>query len=86
MSQIKEPAGTTQNNSGMAEQPAVTLTNAPGILSRKQVARLLQIGQSTLDTRISPEALPRLKLGKCVRFFRSDIERYLARSRIGGEG
>jgi excisionase family DNA binding protein len=70
----------------MAEQPAFTLAAAPDILSRKQVAQLLQIGQSTLDTRISPEALPRLKLGKCVRFFRSDVERYLARNRVDGTG
>jgi excisionase family DNA binding protein len=86
MSKVKVSAGASRNNSGIAEQPAFTLATAPEILSRKQVAQLLQIGQSTLDTRISPEALPRLKLGKCVRFFRSDVERYLAQNRTGGEG
>jgi excisionase family DNA binding protein len=64
------------------EQPASAIGIVPELLSRKQVAELLQIGMSTLDTRIPPEALPRLKLGKTVRFLRSDVETYLLQNRI----
>jgi excisionase family DNA binding protein len=54
------------------------------ILSRQQVAAFLQIGLSTLDTRIPHSELPRLKLGKAVRFLRSDVEAYLLRHRKTG--
>jgi predicted DNA-binding transcriptional regulator AlpA len=62
----------------------LAITSAPEILNRKQVIRLLQIGMSTLDNCISPEELPRLKLGRNVRFLRSDVESYLLRHRISG--
>ncbi|QQO08652.1 helix-turn-helix domain-containing protein [Breznakiella homolactica] len=44
----------------------------------------MQIGVSTLDTKIPPSALPRIKLGKSVRFLRSDVEAYVLENRIGG--
>ncbi len=64
------------------EQPI--FDSQPNILSRKQVAQLLQIGISTLDTRIPPSVLPRIKIGKTVRFLRSDVEAYLLQHRIDG--
>jgi predicted DNA-binding transcriptional regulator AlpA len=83
MPRIKETTRIARETAAM-EQPALTFSSSPEILSRKQVARLLQIGQSTLDTRIPPEVLPRIKLGKSVRFLRSDVENFLLRNRIGG--
>jgi excisionase family DNA binding protein len=66
------------------KQPAITLSNAPDILTRRQAAQIMQIGLSTLDTSIPPAKLPRIKLGKTVRFFRSDVEDYLLRNRTSG--
>jgi excisionase family DNA binding protein len=70
--------------SGPMKQPAVTLSAVPDILTRRQVAQIMQIGLSTLDTCIPPAKLPRIKMGKTVRFFRSDVEDYLLRSRTNG--
>ncbi|MDR3283669.1 MAG: helix-turn-helix domain-containing protein [Treponema sp.] len=64
----------------------ITLETAPEVLSRKDVAGILKIGISTLDTRIPPAKLPRIKLGKTVRFLRTDVEKFLLRHRIGAEG
>jgi predicted DNA-binding transcriptional regulator AlpA len=72
------------HESGSMKPTAITLSNAPDILTRRQVAQVLQIGLSTLDTCIPPAKLPRIKLGKTVRFFRSDAEDYLLRSRTNG--
>ncbi|MDL2230024.1 helix-turn-helix domain-containing protein [Treponema sp. OttesenSCG-928-L16] len=55
------------------------------ILSRKQVAELLQIGLSTLDSKIPASSLPRIKIGKSVRYLRSDVENYIRKQRICGD-
>jgi excisionase family DNA binding protein len=62
----------------------LSISTSPEILSRRQVAELLQIGISTLDTQIPPSVLPRIKIGKSVRFLRSDVEAYLLQHRIAG--
>jgi excisionase family DNA binding protein len=67
--------------SGSMKPTVITLSTAPDILTRRQVAQVLQIGLSTLDTCIPSAKLPQIKLGKTVRFFRSDVEDYLLRNR-----
>jgi excisionase family DNA binding protein len=84
MPRLKESTRIARETGAM-ESPALTLSTAPDILTRTQVAQLLQIGQSTLDTRIPTEDLPRVKFGKTVRYLRSDVERYVLRNRTGGE-
>jgi excisionase family DNA binding protein len=84
MPRLKESTRIARETAAM-EPPALTLSTAPDILTRTQVARLLQIGQSTLDTCIPTKDLPRVKFGKTVRYLRSDVERYVLRNRTGGE-
>lgn len=83
MPRLKESTRIDRENGSM-KQPAITLSNAPDILTRRQAAQIMQIGLSTLDTCIPPAKLPRIKLGKTVRFFRSDVEDYLLRNRTSG--
>jgi excisionase family DNA binding protein len=78
------PAGASGELPAAIYQSSLSASALPDILSRRQVAALLQIGLSTLDTRIPASDLPRIKIGKSVRFFRSDVEKYLLRRRVEG--
>lgn len=56
----------------IAELPAKTL------LSRREVAQILGIGLSTLDTLITYEELPRTIIRKRVFVHRADLANYIA--------
>jgi excisionase family DNA binding protein len=81
----KDELNLNSQNHEETKEKAFTLNGTPAILTRKQVAKLLQIGQSTLDTCVLASELPKLKFGKTVRYLRSDVERYVMTKRIGGE-
>ncbi|MFA6858060.1 MAG: DNA-binding protein [Treponema sp.] len=53
--------------------------------SRQETATLLRIGLSTLDSKIGPELLPRVRMRKRVYFLRSDIEKFILANRYTGE-
>jgi excisionase family DNA binding protein len=84
MPRLKESTRIARETATM-EPPTLTFSNAPDILTRTQVAQLLQIGQSTLDTCVPSKDLPRVKFGKTVRYLRTDVEQYVFRNRIEGE-
>lgn len=47
------------------------------LLTRKEVAQLMSIGLSTLDSCIPDEELPRVRLSKRVLFRKVDVEQYI---------
>ena len=52
------------------------------LFSRQETASILGIGVSTLDSLITPEELPRIKIKKRTYYLRSDIENYILSCRI----
>ena len=52
------------------------------LFSRPEVAKILGIGQSTLDSLIPYSELPRVIIRKRVFIARTDLERYITSSRI----
>lgn len=55
------------------------------LLSRQEVAEILRIGLSTLDSLISEKELPRTRIRKRVFVLKSDLEKYILTKRnIGG--
>lgn len=55
------------------------------LFTRAEVAGLLSIGLSTLDSLISDEELPRIRLSKRVLFARGDLEAYILAHRSTGK-
>lgn len=66
--------------------PENLLVELPGktLFSRREVAEILGIGISTLDSLVKPEELPRVKIHKRTMFLRNDIEAYIWALRNGG--
>ena len=54
------------------------------LFTRTEAAALLSIGLSTLDSLISDEELPRIRLSKRVLFARGDLEAYILAYRSTG--
>jgi excisionase family DNA binding protein len=55
-------------------------------LSRQEVAKILHIGLSTLDSLITEKELPRTRIKKRVFVLQQDLENYiLANRNTGGE-
>lgn len=67
------------NTSIIVEFPQKTL------FTRREVASILSIGLSTLDSLISDEELPRIRLSKRVLFARGDLETYILNHRSTGK-
>ena len=55
------------------------------LFTRAEAAALLSIGLSTLDSLISDEELPRIRLSKRVLFARGDLEAYILSHRSTGK-
>lgn len=70
----------SQKSPIILEMPEKTL------LSRKEVAQILGVGQSTLDRLISYSELPRTIIRKRVFVHRNDLEKYIENHRIASEG
>lgn len=62
------------------------ITEFPGatLLSRRDVASVLGIGISTLDSLISDKELPRIRMSRHVYVLRSDLEKYILAHRSTG--
>ena len=54
------------------------------LFTRAEAAEILSIGLSTLDSLISDEELPRIRLSKRVLFTRGDLEAYILAHRSTG--
>ena len=54
------------------------------LFTRAEAAEILSIGLSTLDSLISEEELPRIRLSKRVLFARGDLESYILAHRSTG--
>ena len=54
------------------------------LFTRTEAAEILSIGLSTLDSLISDEELPRIRLSKRVLFARGDLEAYILAHRSTG--
>ena len=54
------------------------------LFTRAEAAEILSIGMSTLDSLISDEELPRIRLSKRVLFARGDLEAYILAHRSTG--
>lgn len=48
------------------------------LFTRKEVASILRIGVSTLDSLITEDELPRIRIHKRVLYKRNDIEKYIS--------
>lgn len=64
------------NRLAILEMPEKTL------LSRKEAAQILGVGQSTLDSLIPYSELPRTIIRKRVLIHRRDLERYIESRRV----
>lgn len=61
----------------LSTQPIIELPEKT-LLSRREVAQILNIGISTLDSLISYSDLPRTVIRKRVFVHRNDLEKYIA--------
>lgn len=66
----------SKNRLAILEMPEKTL------LSRKEAAQILGVGQSTLDSLIPYSELPRTIIRKRVLIHRGDLERYIESRRV----
>jgi excisionase family DNA binding protein len=67
-------------NPSSAQVPATPVANPEPILTREQLAERLQLEPSTvyeLTRRRNKHPLPAMKAGKVLRFYWSDVERWL---------
>lgn len=64
----------------VAENPEQTL------FDRMSTAKILGIGISTLDSCITAEELPRVKIKKRTYFLRADIEKFILANRVTKTG
>ena len=54
-------------------------TTTPGhLLSRREASAYLAISPRKLDQLVADGNLPRVKIGSCVRFERSDLDAFIA--------
>ena len=53
-------------------------SNSSHLLSRREAAIYLAISQRKLDQLVADGDLPRVKIGSCVRFERSDLDAFIA--------
>ena len=56
---------------------------ASELLKKREAAAMLRVGLRTLDTWISRQTIPFVKIGRAVRFLRTDIEAFIQKHRIG---
>ena len=76
---IKGWGGMTNKKNVLFDLPEKTM------FSGCETAKILGVGQSTLDSVISDSELPRIRLKKRVYVLRSDLENYILAHRSIGE-
>ena len=61
-------------------------TSVPSLLTAKQAASILAIGERSLFRLIAstPPAIPFIRIGRCLRFDPADVAAFINRQRTGG--
>lgn len=59
---------------------------ADEMLSKAEVAAMLSVNVSYVDRMLRERRLPFYKIGRFVRFARSDVDAYIARSKVDHGG
>jgi len=63
-----------------------TSTEASGMLTVAEAAMLLGVSRPTMRRLQQERRVPFFKVGRCVRFARSDLASYLAKRRVASVG
>lgn len=74
--------GSKQNGATMSQHYA---DYTQPLLTPQQTARLLSISPRKLWSLTHEGRLPHLRIGRCIRYSREDLQRWLANERRGGE-
>jgi excisionase family DNA binding protein len=56
------------------------------LLNKRELAEMIRVSKSTISKWVSEKKIPFLKLGTCVRFNQSDIQRWLRDCEITNGG
>lgn len=59
---------------------------SPGLLTISEVAELLKLSASTVRRLQRQRKIPFIKVGRSIRFTRSDLSAYLEKRRVGAIG
>lgn len=65
--------------SSTTDSPPVEPAALPGILTRREVARVLRVGLSTVDALTGSGELPSLLIGRRRLYRASDVEQFVAK-------